>query len=105
MFKGFKAVGIVYGVVVCKDNGKVGGCGDGCIASSGGYKVVVVMWVFGWIGGMGGGRRERTPTRALPRQKSLTSDTILTDAHTLIIHKTIYLILVFETIYQVKKIG
>ena len=43
MFKGFKAVGIVYGMVACKDNSKVGGCSDGCIAGSGGYKVVVVM--------------------------------------------------------------
>ena len=39
MFKGFKAVGVMYGVVACKDNGKVGGCSDGCIAGSGGYKV------------------------------------------------------------------
>ena len=47
MFKGFKALGAVYGVVACKDNDKVGGCGDGCIAGGGGYKVVVVVWVFG----------------------------------------------------------
>ena len=33
--------------VACKDNGKVGGCSDGCIAGSGGYKVVVVVWGFG----------------------------------------------------------
>ena len=64
MFKGFKAVGVVYGVVACKDNGKVDGCSDGCIAGSGGYRVVVVMWVFGWVREW---RRERTPTRALPR--------------------------------------
>ena len=46
MFEGFKVVG-VCGVVACKDNGKVGGCGDGCIAGSGGYKVVVGVWGFG----------------------------------------------------------
>ena len=39
MFKGFKAVGVVHDVVACKDNGKVGGCSDGDIAGSGGYKV------------------------------------------------------------------
>ena len=44
MFKSFKAVDVVYGVVACKDNGKVSGCSDGCIAGSGGCKVVVVMW-------------------------------------------------------------
>ena len=49
MFKGFKAVG-VYGVVACKDNGKVSGYSDGCIAGSGGYKVGVVVWVFGFGG-------------------------------------------------------
>ena len=46
MFKGFKAVSAVYGVVACKDNGKVGGCSDGCIAGGGG-KVVVVVWGLG----------------------------------------------------------
>ena len=46
MFEGFKAVG-VYGVVACKDNGKVGGCSDGCIAGSGGCKVGVVVWCLG----------------------------------------------------------
>ena len=39
MFKPFKAVGVMYGVVACKDNGKVGGYSDGCIAGSGNYKV------------------------------------------------------------------
>ena len=29
MFKGFKAVGVMYGVVACKDNDKVGGCSSG----------------------------------------------------------------------------
>ena len=47
MFKGFKAVGVVYGVVACKNNDKVGGCSDGCIAGSGSCEVVVVMWGFG----------------------------------------------------------
>ena len=32
-------------VVACKDNGKVDGCSDGCIAGSGGYKVGVGVWV------------------------------------------------------------
>ena len=45
MFEGFK---VVCGVgVACKDNGKVGGCSDGCIAGSGGCKVGVVVWGFG----------------------------------------------------------
>lgn len=48
MFKGFKVVGAVYGIA-CKDNDKVGGCSDGCIAGSGGYKVGVVVWDF-WLG-------------------------------------------------------
>lgn len=39
------------GVVACKDNSKVGGCGDGCIADSDGCKVVVGVWVFGWVRG------------------------------------------------------
>ena len=47
IFKGFKAVDVMYGVVACKDNGKVSGCSGGCVASSGGLKVVVVMWDFG----------------------------------------------------------
>ena len=47
MFEGFKTVGIVYGVVACKDNDKVSGCSDGCIAGSGGCKVGVVVWGFG----------------------------------------------------------
>lgn len=51
MFKGFKVVGVVCDVVACKDNGKVGGCSDGCIAGSGGCKVVVVVWVFGCVRG------------------------------------------------------
>ncbi len=38
MFKGFKAIGVMHGVVTRKDNGKVGGCSDGCIAGSGGLK-------------------------------------------------------------------
>ena len=55
MFKGFKVVGVVCDVVACKDNGKVGGCSDGCIAGSGGCKVVVVVWVFGCVRGQGEG--------------------------------------------------
>lgn len=47
MFKGLKAVSIMYGAVACKDNGKAGGCSDGCIGGSGGYRAVVVMWIFG----------------------------------------------------------
>ena len=46
---------MVCGVVACKDNSKVSGCGDGCIAGSGGYKVVVVVWFFGLVGGMSEG--------------------------------------------------
>lgn len=51
MFKGFKVVDVMHGVVACKDNDKVSGCSDGCIAGSGGYKVVVVVQVFGWFRG------------------------------------------------------
>ena len=47
MFKGFMAVSVVYGVVACKDNGKVGGCSNGCIAGSGGCKVGVGVWCLG----------------------------------------------------------
>ena len=47
MFKGFKAVGVVHGMVACKDNDKVGGCRSSSIAGSGGYKVGVVMWGLG----------------------------------------------------------
>ena len=50
-FKGFKAVGVVHGVVVCKDNGKVGGCSGGCVAGGKGCKVVVVVWGFGYVWG------------------------------------------------------
>ena len=42
---------MVCGVVACKDNNKAGGCSDGCIVGSGGCKVVVVVWVFGWVRG------------------------------------------------------
>ena len=47
MFKGFKAVSVVYGVVACKDNDKVGGCRSSSIAGSGGCKVGVGVWCFG----------------------------------------------------------
>ena len=48
MFEGFKAIG-VYGVVACKDNNKVVECSSGCVGGSGGCKVVVVVWGFGWF--------------------------------------------------------
>ena len=41
---------MVCGVVACKDNSKVGGCGVGGVGS-GGYKVGVVVWVFGFSWG------------------------------------------------------
>ena len=44
MFKPFIVVGVVHGVVACKDNGKVGGYSDGCIAGSNSYKVIVGVW-------------------------------------------------------------
>ena len=50
MFEGFKAVDVVHGVVACKDNGKVDGCSDGCIAGSGGYKVGVGVWTLVSLG-------------------------------------------------------
>ena len=38
----------MYGIVACKDNGKVGGCSDGGIAGGKGCKVVgVVSFGFG----------------------------------------------------------
>lgn len=52
MFKSFKAVGAVYGVVARKDNGKVGRCSDGCIAGGKGCKVGVVWLVLVLIGGI-----------------------------------------------------
>ena len=39
------------GVVACKDNGKVGGCSDGCIVGGNSCKVVVVVWGLGWVRG------------------------------------------------------
>ena len=45
MFEGFKAVG-VYGVVVCKDNDKVGECGSGVVGVVG-YDDRLVCIVFG----------------------------------------------------------
>ena len=40
LFEGFKVVSVSY-VVACKDNDKVEGCSDGCIAGSSGYEVVM----------------------------------------------------------------
>lgn len=51
MFKASRLlVYMVCGVVACKDNDKVGGCSDGCIVGSGGYRVGVVVWGFGFGG-------------------------------------------------------
>ena len=80
----------VVGACVCKDNSKVVVCGN--IACVG----------VGWFGKVGFGfvlvgglvlRNERTPARALPKPKLPYSDSILTDAHTLTIHITVYFIL------------
>lgn len=45
--KASRSLCVMCGVVACKDNNKVSGCSDGCIAGSGGCKVGVVVWVFG----------------------------------------------------------
>lgn len=85
---------MLCGVVACKDNDKVGGCSDGCIAGSGGYKVVVGMWVFG-LGWRGGGEKGEDLHAGFTQIKPLTFDTILTDMHTLIIYINVYSILIF----------
>lgn len=48
MFEGFKVVVCCVWYSGAVNNSKVGGHSDGCIASSGGYKVVVGVWVFGF---------------------------------------------------------
>ena len=65
----FKTVGVVCGVVACKDNGKVGGCGDAVLLT---VMVVRLLWECEVLVGLedrerGWKKRERTPTRALPR--------------------------------------
>ena len=42
---------MLCGVVVCKDNDKVGGYSDGCIAGGKGCKVGVGVWGLGWFRG------------------------------------------------------
>ena len=66
----------------------------------------LVLWLFWcWLDKIRELGIERTPTHALPKPKLPTSDTILTDLHTLTIHISVYLIPVFYIIYQDKKIG
>ena len=49
MFKGFKVVGVVCGVVVCKDNNKVGGCSNsGVTGQVGCDRLVLVCGGIGW---------------------------------------------------------
>ena len=56
---------MVYGVIACKDNGKVSGCSDGCVASGNSCKVIVTVLVLVKLGDEW--RVERTPTHVLPR--------------------------------------
>ena len=99
VFKGFKAVGVV---VVCKDNDKGDDCGSGVAGGAVcGNRLVLVVVGQWWLD---------QELRELPRELYLNKnsslyDTILTDLHTLIIHKTAYLILIILIIYQDKKIG
>ena len=64
----FKTVGVVCGVVACKDNNKAGGCSDAVLLA---VAVARLLWECGVLVGLEdrerGWERERTPTRALPR--------------------------------------
>lgn len=65
VYKSYKVVS-VCSVVACEDNSKVDGCSDGCIADSGGYKVVVAVWVRDGVEWSGKGKersRELYPVR------------------------------------------
>ena len=102
VFKGFKAV-CVYGVVLCKDNDKVVECSNNGVTGGVGCGDRLVCGC-GWIGE--GSQELREPPRTLyPNQNCRVYDTILTELHTLIIHKTAYSILIILIIYQDKKIG
>lgn len=98
MFKGFKVV-VWCRVVACKDNSKVNRCGVSVCCC----RVVVMLWIVwclvGWVvDRVRGWGKERTLSRALPNEKRRYCDSILTDLHTLTIHLTVYLILVFQII-------
>lgn len=49
MFKGFKVVGVVCGVVACKDNNKVGGCSDAVLLA---VAVARLLWECGFLVGL-----------------------------------------------------
>ena len=91
---------MVYGVA-CKDNDKVVKCSIvvvgvvGCDDRLGLY--------CGWIGGSW--ELRELPRTLYPNKNSSLYDTILTELHSLTIHKTAYLILIILIIYQDKKIG
>ena len=83
------------GVVVCKDNNKGGECNIVVVGAGDVYgddRLVVVVFRLVGLG------IEKTSTRALPNKNCPLYDTIFTDIHSLIIHKTAYSILVSETI-------
>ena len=101
VFKGFKAV--CGAGVACKDNDKVV---EWCIAvllvrlfvvMIGWFVVVVIGW-WSWE------LKERSHVLYHNRNRRLY-ERVLTDKHSLIIHKTAYSILIIITIYQDKKIG
>ena len=74
------------------------GVAGGCNSVVGRFGICV------WIGEGSQELRELPRTLYHKRNRPLY-DTILTDLHTLIIHKTAYLILIILIIYQDKKIG
>ena len=89
-------------MVACKDNDKVGECSSvvvgGCNSVVGRFGICV------WIG-EGSWELRELPRELYPNRNRSLYDTILTDKHSLIIHKTAYLILIILIIYQDKKIG
>ena len=101
MFEGFKAV---CGVgVACKDNDKVGECSNNGVTGGVGCGADRVGCDCGWIGGSQ--ELKELPRELYPNRNRSLYDTILTNLHTLTIHKTAYLILIILIIYQNKKIG
>ena len=93
---------MVCGVVVCKDNDKVVECGSGVVGGVGcGDRLVFGC---GWIGEGSWELRELPRTLYHKRNRRLY-DTILTELHSLIIHITVYSILIILIIYQDKKMG
>ena len=76
---------LVYQVVRGSVDNLGCGCGVGC--------------------GCGSWEMRERPHELYPNRNRWLYDTILTDKHSLIIHKTVYSILIILIIYQDKKIG